>query len=575
MKILLIYPPFLEKRLNTEDVGAVPMGLYYVAAMAKAHGYPVEILNWHDVGARPDEIPKTLEDRRPDVIGFSVLHANRWGALDIAASARRLLPGVRIVFGGIGATCLWEHFLTHFPQVDVVVLGEGERTFLRLVKDFEENGGRGLAQIPGIAFRRGAVPRRTAPAESEEDLDRLPPPSRWFTFAHVALTRGCPADCRFCGSPAFWGRRVRFHSAGYFVGQIRRLYERGVRFFFVSDDTFTLSKRRVIEICRRLAELGMDIGWAAISRVDTVDEAVLRWMRRAGCIQISYGVESGSEEVRARLGKKIRTADIRRAFALTRRCGIMPRAYFIYGNPGESARTIAASVDLMAEIKPLAAIFYILDLFPGTALYEDFKKRSGATDDIWLQRIEDILYFETDAALSRGQVLAFGQTLRRAFYRRLPGFVRSVELADEEDLYPLHADFLSRMGLTFDQGDYAAVEEIAEKAQLAGELYRRALDYHPDARAFLGLGILHQKKHDFTASVEILRQGLAHFPGHRQLSLCLGISLLNLGEARAALDCFMPLEDSAQALHLAARCFQALGKPEEARRYDDLARRLQ
>lgn len=573
MNILLIYPPFLEQRLNTEDVGAVPMGLYYVAAMARGHGYRVEILNWHDVGRRPEEIRRTLQDRRPDVIGFSVLHANRWGALDIAAVARRLLPGVRIVFGGIGATCLWEHFLTHFPQVDVIVLGEGERTFLRLLRCFQEQGGRGLARIPGIAFRRRGVPRRTAAAEPVADLDELPAPSRWFTFSHLALTRGCPANCRFCGSPGFWGRRVRFHSAAYFVGQIRRLYRRGVRFFFVSDDTFTVNRRRVIEICRELAALGLDIAWAAISRVDTVDEEVLRWMRRAGCIQVSYGVESGSAQIRARLAKNIRTADIRRAFALTRRCGIMPRAYFIYGSPGETDRTIAESVALMEEIQPLAAIFYILDLFPGTALYEDFKRRSGATDDIWLQRIEDLLYFETDPALSRQQVLAFGRTLRSAFYRGLPGFVRSIALAGGEGLRPLHADFLSRLGLTFDQGDYAGIAAIDGKAQLAAELYRRALSYHPDARAFLGLGIRDQKRRDYAASLQWLRQGLAHFPGHPQLSLCLGISLLNLGKVREALDCFLPFEDSAQAMQLAARCFEALGDAEKARRYDSLSRR--
>ncbi|MFH1488847.1 MAG: cobalamin B12-binding domain-containing protein, partial [Pseudomonadota bacterium] len=123
----MIYPYFIEERIHAEDVKAVPIGLYSVAAVLKERGYDVEVLNWHDADKRPDEIEKTLLDERPDVIGFSILHANRWGGIEIARVAGRLHAGTKIVFGGVGATFLWEHLLTHFPEIDVVVLGEGER----------------------------------------------------------------------------------------------------------------------------------------------------------------------------------------------------------------------------------------------------------------------------------------------------------------------------------------------------------------------------------------------------------------------------------------------------------------
>jgi radical SAM superfamily enzyme YgiQ (UPF0313 family) len=123
MKVLLIYPYFLDRRLNVEDIQAPPMGVYYVAAALKEHGHEVEVLNWHDRGISPESIATVLREKKPQMIGFSILHANRWGGIEIARIAKRVDPGVTIVFGGVGATQLWEHFLKHFPEVDFVVLG--------------------------------------------------------------------------------------------------------------------------------------------------------------------------------------------------------------------------------------------------------------------------------------------------------------------------------------------------------------------------------------------------------------------------------------------------------------------
>ena len=195
-----------------------------------------------------------------------------------------------------------------------------------------------------------------------------------------------------------------------------------LRFFYFSDDTFLINKKRVIDICKEIIERDIKISWFAISRVDLVDEEVLRWMRLAGCTQISYGVESGSEKIRDFLNKNIQTEDIKKAFQLTTRYGILARAYFIYGSPGETMDTIQETIDLIRDIKPLGAIFYLLDIFPGTTLYDIFLKQSGQTDDIWLQKIEDILYFETDPRLTEEMIFAFGRELRSAFHKALPGF---------------------------------------------------------------------------------------------------------------------------------------------------------
>jgi len=560
MKIVLVYPYFLDARLSAEDIQTPPMGLYHVAAVLKEHGCEVDVLNWHDIQRTPEVIEATLRALKPDVVGFSILHANRWGGIDIARLAKRLNPATTVVFGGVGATHLWEHLLTHFPEIDYIVRGEGEHTFLNLVRGLAAADIGAIGALPGLALRTDGRPVKTADPEPICDLDALPMPARHFDLQHLSLTRGCVADCAFCGSPAFWGRRVRSHSASYFVEQLALLRGRGQRFFYVSDDTFTLDRQRVIDICRGIVARKLDIHWAAISRVDAVHEEVLAWMRRAGCIQISYGVESGSEAIRRRLNKTVSATRIRRAFALTQRYGILARAYFIYGCPGETRATIQETIDLMLAIKPLGAIFYILDLFPGTALYADMQRRLSCTDDIWLERVEDIMYFETDPNLSSDLILEFGRDLRASFYRNLPGFAEDLDLVDERDFYPLHADFFSRLAMTFDQGDYSRVEEIPGKPAIAEKLYRRALGYHPDARACLGLGILNQKAGRYAESVEILAEGLSHFPGDEQLRVCLAVSQMNQGRFREALALLTPCMNRPEAQRLAAACRNAMGR---------------
>ncbi len=560
MKILLIHPPFLEKRLDPEDISAPPLGLYYIGAVLKQNGYAVEILNWYDVNANSDQITAALKTHDPAIIGFSVLQANRWGAIEIATLAKRISPDVKIVFGGVSATFLWEHFLTHFEAVDYVVLGEGEYAFLKLVDHIRQNESALPEQINGVAFCKGDRIIKTTPAPFIADLDQLPNPARYFQYQHVALTRGCPGECTFCGSPQFWGKQVRSHSAEYFVQQLTLLHQKGVNFFYFGDDTFTLNKKRVLQVCREITKNCPNIRWAAISRVDCIDAERLAAMRQAGCIRISYGVESGSERIRRFLNKKITRPQIETAFRLTTRHGIMARAYFIYGNPGENNDTIQATLDLIKAIRPLSAIFYILDLFPGTALYEKYIRQQGVSDDIWLKKIEDIMYFETDANLSEERILAFGERLRSAFYAQLPAFVKRIRLTDDDVLKRCHAGFLSRLGMTFDQGDYAGIEAISDKAGLALDLYRRALDYYPDPRAYLGLGVYEQKNRRYAEAVKILRQGLAHTPENPHLNLCLGVSYMNLGRFEEALAFFSRLENTVQTQPYIDECRRQMNR---------------
>ncbi|MCP4747524.1 MAG: radical SAM protein [Desulfobacteraceae bacterium] len=569
MKILLIYPFFLEERVHEEEIAAVPIGVYYVAALLKDHGYDVEVINWHGSRQHQNRIRQTLLIKKPDIIGFSIVHANRWGGIDIARLAKSINPDVKVVFGGIGATFLWRHLLTHFEHIDYVVLGEGERTFLELVRTLECRNGHSpaLDTLPGLALRVDGKPFKTAPVKPIENLDQLPPPARYFDFQHIAMTRGCPGRCSFCGSVRFWGRRVRSHSVAYFVNQLELLSARGITFLYFSDDTFTLKPKRVIQVCREIIRRGLKITWQAISKVNSINDDMLYWMRKAGCIQISFGVESGAPEIRNLLCKDIQTKQIRPAFKSCVRYGILARAYFIYGAPGETWQTINATMDLISQIKPLSVIFYIMTLFPGTELYENYLKKSGLTDDIWLQRIEDLLYFESDPGLDKETILAFGKRLRQHFQLGLPEFALDIKVAENDKLKAQRADFLSRLALTFSHGDYSNLQSTPAPLKVARILFERALNLCPDHRAFWGLALIYQQKGLEEKAETLLKKGLKHFPGSKELTLNLANSYFKRADYRNALDVLIALEAQPEVWPQLIHCYQALGNMPKARSY--------
>lgn len=558
MKILLIYPYPLYDRSQEEDIKPVPIGLYYVGAVLKENHYDVEILNWYNIHKTPEKIGEILSKKKPDVIGFSILNANRWGGIEIAQIAKQINPDVKIVFGGVAATFLWKHFLKHFPQIDFIIMGEGEYTFLKLVRLIEKRNYKKIKNLKGIAFRKNGKINRTKDADPIKDLDQLPIPANYFEYQHVSYSRGCPWKCAFCSSPEFWGHRIRFHSPENFVSQLEILYNKGVTFFYISDDNFTIKKNRAVDICKRIIDRGLKITWVAISRVTYVDEDILYWMRKAGCTQISYGIESGSEKIRGLLNKNVKTDEVKRAFALTRKYGMIARAYFIYGSPEETWETIQETIDLMHEIKPLICVSYILEIYPGTKLYSDFRQKFNLTDDVWLRRVEGICYFEADPHLSQESVFAFGKKLRTELYENINHFVESIELIDNEELYEMHADFWSRLGMTFSHGDYSMIDAIKGKDKTAEKLFRKSLDYYPNNRAYLGLGMIEQRRKDFEKAIKILSKGVELFPDTEDLNLCLGINYMNLGDYNTALSHLQKIQHTKEATYYIEKCRQEL-----------------
>jgi radical SAM superfamily enzyme YgiQ (UPF0313 family) len=571
VKILFVNPSCQDPRITDPDALQVPIGLYYLAAGLLEQGLISGILNLAPAGpANPsakgstqqalDLFIQSIMREKPDIIGFSVSSPSRINAMACAAKARQILPDCLIVFGGPGATFMADFLFDTCPALDVIIKGEGEISTSKLVnaaKKAKANCGTlrqaqgmrpelidDLEQISGLVFRKKATLHDTGQSELVKDLDTLPHPSRYFTYQHLAMSRGCPGKCTFCGSPKFWGTSVvRRHSPQWFFDEIKALAQKGVTHFFISDDTFTMDYDAVRKLCEKIIQADLGIAWNAISRVDYIDESILGLMRRAGCIQISFGIESGAAPIKRILGKPIDNDICVAAFEKVRAAGILPRAYFIYGSPGETDATIQESIDLMIRLGPLSTVFYMLVTFPGTALYNRAVQKGWTHDNVWQKNIEDVPWWELDPDMDFSRVKGWGDRLRQAFFDHLGDFINRIPLDPDKASAPLHADFLSRLAMTFSHGEYAQDARVKNADQMAVNLFDKALGIHPCARAYQGLAMICQKHKNFTRAIAILDKGLSNFPKDKDLCVCMGVCLMNTGNFANALTYFTPFAD--------------------------------
>lgn len=426
MKILLGY--------TCHDLGKMefysrftPLGLGTLNAVLRRDGFDARIVNCSAWTWRRKE--SFLQAERPDLFGVSVFTFNRHEAMRLAALARAANPNCLIIAGGPHATHMPRHLLAHYPQVDVVVRGEGEETLLELARarargDLRER----LDSIPGVTCRtpaRGPIAAGFSDTPERPvilNLDTLPHPSAdpatvgvdpTTQFEFIITSRGCPAACTFCSSPDFWGRGMRFRSAANMIEEVRLLRDRhGVVYVSVRDDTFTVNKKRVIDFCRGLIDQKIDLLWDCQSRVNAVDEERLAWMRRAGCTHIQYGVESGSPRMLQRLNKGITVDQVRSAAAVTRRVGLGLSIYLITGIESETDDDLESTIRLIEEIRPHDGLVSPMTIYPGTTLHEEARARHGLTDDYWVKERREAFYVREDP-WTRRSIRTLLATLRR------------------------------------------------------------------------------------------------------------------------------------------------------------------
>ncbi|MCP4805251.1 MAG: B12-binding domain-containing radical SAM protein [Proteobacteria bacterium] len=377
--MLLVRPP----RRNAQDAGlpVPPLGLAYIAGALRAAGRDVEILDAIAQGWGWARFEAEVGRRRPAVVGLGTMTP----VADVAYRAARIAKraGATVVLGGPHATAVREDVFADCPEVDHLVIGEGEETVVPYL-DWLRDGG----PVPdGVLARGQAFTPRTIRQDIEEIVrparDLLPRAGYRYLmatrpgFATLITSRGCPFRCSFCDK-SISGSQWRARQAVDVVDELQELVAAGIGFVNIYDDNFTLHRRRVVQICEEILRRGLDIEWKCEGRVDGVDAELLMLMRRAGCRVVAYGVESGNAETLALLRKDVSIDRVRTAFAATRAAGIRPLAYIILGAPGETREQVRHTIDFVREIGADYVQFSSLVALPGTPLFDEYGRQPGA-----------------------------------------------------------------------------------------------------------------------------------------------------------------------------------------------------
>ncbi len=382
MEILLINPA-PSGTLKATGVLFPPLGLLYIAAYAEKEG--------HQVAVRDLAIRKKKEDidfKKYDVVGISTDTTRHRQALQLAKKAKA--SGCMVVMGGPHPSYADEEILST-QRVDFIVRGEGEVTFSELVATLQKNDGT-FHSVQGISFFSNGQLVRTPPRPFIENLDSLPLPARHLIhmddyrrtkfggrdITPLITSRGCPYQCAFCASSHFWGTKMRMRSVESVLKEIGEIYDR-YHFNAVAfvDDTFNVSPKRVMELCRGIIDRKLDLWWWNLSRIDLLlrNEEMVKEMVRAGGKAVFIGVESSNPKTLNELKKGIDVEDIVQTVEMLKRNGVEIHASYILGGLHDTVKTIHDTIRFAKTLDTNVAQFAILTPYPGTAVYEQVKDR--------------------------------------------------------------------------------------------------------------------------------------------------------------------------------------------------------
>jgi len=387
MKIMLIIPPSSMKQRygEFEAVGSLylPLGLACIGAIGKAANHQVKVIDSEILQYSYDDIRREIIEFSPDLVGMSTFMSTIDYCYRIAGIAKEVNQKIKVVMGGSHATTHPQEAIGN-PDVNFVVVGEGELVFKNLVKSIDEESD--CSRVNGLVWKNNGTITINKKQDLIENLDEIPfparelfPMDRYHSSAqlrgrrtlHLVTARGCPFRCSFCSSPLSFGRTIRYHSAERVIQEVKILIDEykmdGMQFY---DDVFTINRERVLAICDLLQKVNIKVPWSCFARVDRVDQELLRRMKEAGCYQIFYGIETGIPRLLDLIKKDFDIEEIKECFKLTREAGIEIHASLLLGLPTETVEESYQTFNFIIDLDPDYVQWEKYNPIPGTELYQ-------------------------------------------------------------------------------------------------------------------------------------------------------------------------------------------------------------
>lgn len=440
MKILLIYPP--AKNLINIDIPIVvdkesgsspPLGLMFVASFVEKNTeYKIEILDAQVEEMEYEDMEKEIEKRRPDVVGIQAMTFTMRDVILTAKVVKKVSQDIKVCLGGPHVN-IYPTETINIPEIDFLVLGEGEITFTELVRGIAD--GSDLSKIKGIVFKKGGEVINTGRRDFIRQLDDLPFPARHLVpyqkyysslakfnpITTMITSRGCPYNCIFCDRPHL-GKLFRARSAENIVDEMEACVMMGIQEIYIFDDTFTVNKQRVFKVCDEIVRRKLKVAWTIRARVDTVDQEILTNLKKAGCYRIHYGVESGVPEILKVLKKGTNIKKIEDVFHMTKKMGIITVGYFMFGSPFENKEQMLETIKFAKKINADFAQFSLTTPYPATELYLMGLKNGVLKHDYWKEFAENPMKeFTTplwEENLSRDELTEILRHAYNSFYMR-------------------------------------------------------------------------------------------------------------------------------------------------------------
>lgn len=443
----MVYPPISKMDRYGSELGVfggkqIPLGVFCLAAYLRQQGYAVQALDAEARELTNDDIVQTLRTGGFDVLGISSTTVAFHRALELAESVKAASPETTIVIGGPHVSSQPAHPL-QFAAFDYAICNEGEETLVELLRMLAER--KDPRDVRGLVYRRNGEVIANPCRPYIADLDALPLPAydmipdmeiyspppfnyKRLPVANIMTSRGCPNACTFCENTTF-GRQFRVRGAEGIVAEIEFLIEKyGVREISFVDDTFTVKRSRIYEIFDLTRKRGLKFPWSCMSRVNTVDEELLRYMRDNGCWYISFGVESADEEILRTIHKNITPASVQLAIEICHRLGIVTKGFFMIGHPRETVATIDETIAFAKRIPLRHVVVTINTPMPGTEQYKHARKYGTLDESDW-KRFNYWKPVFVPHGLTAEILLAKQQQFIREFYLRPRLLLRQLQFA--------------------------------------------------------------------------------------------------------------------------------------------------